>query len=679
MTQQGIAKFFGGKDIESTKKNAIVRKQVTVNVSDFDNMFKDVEIPSVDGINIPSDVLPVVTWKKGEPLPFELITKMMDELEPLTGKLEINDLLCKYFLAILLTTPKDIVPYVFLCLGQLRPNHEGVKLNIGQESIISALGDKKSIKEKLKKEGDLSKVAQQVKTQQKSMTAMFGKTAEAYTISGVYKEFLKMAAFTGANSDRNRTQTIQKLVTNCKPQEVKCIVRMLEGKLRIGAAAESFLMALGMAFRRREYLLGMIKNNPDSEDMKEYGHEFREIYYRYPIIDDILVEMLRGSFKNAKKACNIKVGIPSMPMLAKPAKKLDEIKRRLGTGKITGEYKYDGERAQIHKNRDGKVRIFSRSAEDSTAKFADIAGIITDNVKGDEYILDSEIVAFDPEKNVILPFQVLMNRPKKGSDAPSAIHVCVCAFDLLSYNGESLLDEPLEKRRGKLHEIVNVIPTKLQLATYKNADAIEELGDFFQEAIHERTEGLMVKTLAGRYECGKRAMSWAKLKKDYISKEVFTGGAAPEQPPDTIDVTVIGATYGQGKRTAQYGSFLVGVYNNVTGKIESLSFLGTGFSEEDLKEFYEKLNPLEQEKVPDNVTCKPLEQKPVFFEPKMVWEITVADIQKSPKYSACWGELGDVGLTIRFGRYFRTRTDKTWEQSTNTEQLLELYHQQFEK
>ncbi|EAY20603.1 hypothetical protein TVAG_162990 [Trichomonas vaginalis G3] len=679
MTQQGIAKFFGGKDIESTKKNAIVRKQVNVNISDFDNVFKDVEIPTVEGYNIPRDVVGYVAWNRGDPIPFTFITKMVDELEPLTGKLEINDLLCKYFLAILMTTPKDIVPFVFLCLGQLRPNHEGVKINIGQESIISALGDKKVVKEKLKKEGDLSKVAQQIRSTQKSMTSMFGKVNEAYTITGVYKEFLKMAGFQGANSDRNRTQTIQKLLTNCKPEEVKCIVRMLECKLRVGAAHESFLFALGMAFRRREYIMGMIKNNPDEEDLKDHGHLFREIYYRYPIIDEILVEFLRGSFKGAEKNINIKVGIPAMPMLAKPAKKLDEIKRRLGDGRITGEYKYDGERAQIHKNKEGKVRIFSRSAEDSTAKFADVADIITDNVKGEQYILDSEIVAYDPEKHVILPFQTLMNRPKKGTDTPSAIHVCVCAFDLLSYNGVSMLDEPLEKRRDKLHEIVTVVPTKLQLATYKNASKIEDLGDFFEEAVSNRTEGLMVKTLNGRYECGKRAMSWAKLKKDYISKEVFKGGVAEEIPPDTIDVVVIGATYGKGKRTSVYGAFLVGVYNNVTGKVESLCFVGTGFKEDDLKEFYEKLHPLEMEKCPDNVDCRPLDQDPVFFKPELVWEIQVADIQTTPTYSACWGELGEKGLTIRFGRYYRTRTDKTWEQSTSTEQLLELYHQQFEK
>ena len=160
---------------------------------------------------------------------------------------------------------------------------------------------------------------------------------------------------------------------------------------------------------------------------------------------------------------------------------------------------------------------------------------------------------------------------------------------------------------------------------------------------------------------------------------MFNGGEADDAaPPDTIDVVVIGATYGQGKRTNTYGSFLVSVYNQETGKFQSLAFVGTGFSDELLDSLYKELKPLELQSPPASVDCAPLTQKPIFFEPKLIWEISIADIQKSPKYKACWGELGDCGITIRFGRYFRTRDDKSPEQCTSSDQLLELYHAQFE-
>ena len=681
MKQKGLGSFFGIKDPESSKKNAIIKKVEKKSLqTDFDNLIKNIKIKDTSKFKIPSDVKDLITWKAGEPIPFASLAKELDEIEKLSGKLEIIDIASRYFLSVLLTTPQDIVPYVFLLTGTLRPNYEGVKLNIGDESIKSAIGvDKATIKQQLESLGDLALVAQKCKQKQKTMTSLFGKASEPFTVVSVYKEFLKIASFEGEKTAKQRQGIIQKLLTNAKPEEVKSLVRMLQCNLRVGAGQELFFTALGYAFKRMEYLSGITKHQPTDDELKEAGKAIRLIYYRYPLIDQILIHCIQGGIEEAEEQCNITVNIPSMPMLAKPAKTIAEIKRRLGDDEITGEYKYDGERAMIHKTKEGKIRIFSRSAEDSTDKFFDVANVVKDNVKGDTFILDSEIVAFDTQKNIILPFQTLIQRPKKGSEKEVTIQVCIFAFDLLYLNGEPLIEKPLIERRKKLHEIVNVVDKKLQLATYKNAKKIEELGDFFKEAVEHRTEGLMVKTLHGKYEPGKRSMLWGKMKKDYIKADVFNGGEADDAaPPDTMDVVVIGATLGQGKRTNTYGSFLVSVYDQESGKFQSLAFVGTGFSDELLEKLYKELKPGELKTPPKSVDCPPLTQNPVFFEPKMVWEITIADLQKTTKYKAAWGELGDCGITIRFGRYMRTRDDKAPEQCTSSEQLVEFYHGQFE-
>ena len=681
MKQTGIGKFFGGKDIESTKKNAIIKKAAKETLqSDFDALIKKIKISTEKDIKIPKDVQDLITWKPGESVPYSILAKEFDEIEGISGKNDIIELASRYFLAILLTTPQDIIPYVFLLTGSLRPNYEGIKLNIGDESIKAAIGaDKSTIKKQLEKLGDLALVAQNCKQTQKTMSSLLGMTAAAFTVVGIYKEFLKIASLEGEKTTKQKQGIIQKLLTNAKPQEVKSIVRMLQCKLRIGAGQELFFTALGYAFKRMEYITGVIKSQPSDDDLKEAGKKIRNIYNRYPLIDDILIHCIQGGIKEADECCDIKVGVPSMPMLAKPAKSIPEITKRLGDDELTAEYKYDGERAMIHKTSEGKIRIFSRNAEDSTDKFFDVADIVKDNVKGDTFILDSEIVAFDVEKKIILPFQVLIQRPKKGSEKAVTIQVCIFAFDLLYLNGESWIHKPLEERRNKLHEIVNVVDGKLNLATYQNAKKIEEFGDFFNEAVAHRTEGLMIKTLHGEYEPGKRSQHWGKMKKDYITSDVFNGGEATDAaPPDTIDVVVIGATIGQGKRTNTYGSYLVAVYDESSGKFQSLAFVGTGFSDELLESLYKELKPLERKNPAPNVDCPPLAQNPIFFEPKLVWEISFADIQKSPKYKACWGELGECGITVRFGRYFRTRDDKAPEQCTNTDQLIELYHAQFE-
>ena len=677
-----LSSMFGGKPKEiPNTKNAIIRGTIKAKISDLDSYLEEINLDFNKNIEIPNDISSLITWKSQENVPFSFVANILELVEKETERNLINEMFSKYFLAILCTTPLDIIPFIFLCMGILRPRHEGVKLNIGDEILIHSIAEasgssSNKIKQYLKENGDLGSVAQNCRSNQKTMTSMLGKISKPYSIKSVYATFLEISSLEGQNSQKQRGSKIQGLLMSAQPNEVKFLVRMLQGKLRIGASQPTFLIALGYAFRRIEYLQGKIKNQPDDEDLKKYGKIFKKLYNRYPILDKLIVEMINNSFEGALKNCDLAIGVPVIPMLAKPAKSIAEISKRLGDGPITGEYKYDGERAQIHKHPNGKISIYSRSAEDSTAKFADISDIILQNFKGNDFILDSEIVAFNTEKNIILPFQVLMNRPKKGSDEIPTIQVCIFLFDLLYYNGESLISKPFIERRKLLHQNCIIVENKLYTAKFIDKP-LDQLQEFFQESIENRTEGLMIKTLNGEYEPGKRSQLWAKLKKDYIKD---FGSDSNTAPPDTIDVVVIGAILGQGKRTNVYGSFLISIFNPEIKKFQALTFLGSGFSEQQLKDFYEQLHPLELNEPSNEVDLGSINDEIIHFEPKLVWEVTIADILISPNYPAAYGLLGEEsGLSIRFGRYFRTRDDKTNYQCTSADQLIDMYHSQFDK
>lgn len=670
--------MFGGKAKEDKKKNANVRGVVKARVEDLDkDLPKSVleELLKIN-LNIPKNIKDIITWESGSDVPFSFVRELLNESEKISGKIEKNNLFCRYFLAVLCSTPKDIIPLAFLILGYLRPKHEGVKMNVADElikkSILSVFGiSKERVQELLKETGDLSQICDSLKLTQQSLIK---KEEKQITIRSVYKVFCDIANKEGDGSTKFRLDLISKLLSEAKQTERKYIVRMIQDKLRTGAAQETYLHAMGMAFKEYEFVSGKINKKPDDDELNVAGKQFRKLFNKHPIIDHLLSEYIIGGYENAYEKCTLQIMVPVVPMLAKPSKSISEITRRLGSGRLTGEYKYDGERAQIHKNLDGKISIYSRNCDDSTAKFADISQIISTNFEGDTFIIDSEIVAINTERGEILPFQVLSNRSKKGNDGESKIQVCIFVFDLLYHNGRSLIDTPLKNRRELMQKYITTVPNRLETAVFRDSDNLEELEDFFKEAIRNKTEGLMLKNLESVYEPGKRSQLWAKLKKDYV-KSFKEGDSAA--PPDSIDVVVIGATYGEGKRTNTYGSFLVALRNETTGKYEALTFVGTGFSEEDLENYYKELHPLERNKCPPDVYTLPLKKKPIFFEPKIVWEITYADIQKSPEYVCGSYEFGtETGISVRFCRYLRRRPDKDPENCTTSQQLIELYYDQ---
>jgi len=359
------------------------------------------------------------------------------------------------------------------------------------------------------------------------------------------------------------------------------------------------------------------------------------------------------------------------PMLAKATNGVTEVLDKFQDQQFTCEYKYDGERAQVHVLDDGSVRIYSRNSENNTGKYPDIVSRMKTALKPGvkSIVIDAEAVAWDVEKKKILPFQVLSTRKRKDVDVGKIdVQVCLFVFDCLFLNGRSLLREPMEERRVALYDSLECCDGQVQFATAKTSRDVEELQRFLDEAVDGCTEGLIVKTMRDTYEPSKRSSHWLKLKKDYL-----------EGVGDTIDVVPIGAWHGKGKRTGVFGAYLLAIYDPDSESYQTISKIGTGFSEERLAELSETLAPhiIPEPRRYFSWTDNPSLKPDVWFDAAVVWEVKAADLSISPVHKAASGLVDpSKGISIRFPRLVRVRDDKSPEDATNAEQIADMFRAQ---
>ncbi|XP_064960894.1 DNA ligase 1 isoform X2 [Musa acuminata AAA Group] len=462
------------------------------------------------------------TWKDGEPVPFLFLARALELISNESGRIAITEIICNVFRTVIATTPGDLLATVYLSANRIAAPHEGIELGIGDASLVKALAEaygrkEEQVKKQLKELGDLGLVAKASRSSQKVMFK-----PQPLTIAKVFDTFRAIAKESGKDSQdkkRNHIKGLLVAATECEPQY---LVRLLQSKMRIGLAEKTVLVALGQAAIYSE-----TNQNPRSQtqsDLEEAAKIIKQVYSVLPIYDKIVPELLRVGVWKLPEACNFSLGVPVGPMLAKPTKAVSEILDKFQGMEFTCEYKYDGERAQIHYMEDGSVEIYSRNAERNTGKYPDVVGSVSRFKKPavKSFVLDCEIVAYDREKQRILPFQILSTRARKGvilSDIKVA--VCTFAFDILYVNGQPLLQEQLKVRREHLYGSFEEVPGVFQFATAITSDDLEEIQKFLDTAVNTSCEGLIIKTLDkdATYEPSKRSNNWLKLKKDYMERQ----------------------------------------------------------------------------------------------------------------------------------------------------------------
>ncbi|KAN0044790.1 hypothetical protein ACTA71_006313 [Dictyostelium dimigraforme] len=624
-------------------------------------------------------------WKKGEPVPYMVLAKTFEMMESTSSRLIIIEHLTNLFRSVMLLSPKDLVMVIYLSINKIGPSYQSKELGIGEHVLIKSLAESTGrsvdvIKQELTVVGDLGIIAQNSRSTQ----TLMGKPTPL-TIQSVFKTFQQIADLSGTGGQQKKKDLIKKLLVSCKDCETLYIIRSLQGKLRIGLAERSVLMALAKSVfvtppidiknGNGQQILDIRKQMKHEEFEERYQKVVSKVtraYSQLPNYDLFVPHLIAvNGIDNILSTCSLKVGIPVKPMLAQPTTGISQMLDRFSDMEFTCEFKYDGERAQIHRLPDGTTHIYTRNLEDYTQKYPDIVAnvnkFIGPNVKS--FILDCEAVAFDATTKKILSFQVLSTRARKSVQLSQIkVPVCVFAFDLLYLNGQSLIDEPLIKRREYLVENFITSEGVFSFAKYSNISDVDDIQSYLEEAVEGNCEGLMVKTLKEKsiYEPSRRSYNWLKIKKDYM-----------QGMTDSLDLVPIGAWYGKGKRTGTYGAYLLACYDENNEEFQTLCKIGTGFSDERLTTFTNELKPhlINQPRNQFNISdsIKP----DVWFSPSCVWEVLAADLSISPVHTAASGILDpNKGIALRFPRFIRIRPDKSPEDATSSEQVVNMYQNQ---
>lgn len=654
---------------------------------------KDICAPSATLFKLSS----TISWKPGKPVPYKYLAEAFEKVEAINGRLAIQAILTDVFNVVIDKTPEDLVPLIYLSINKLAPSHEGLELGIGESILLKGLAvvtgrSIENLKSMYDEQGDLGDVAASTRATQKTMFP-----PPPLTVRKVFSEFRAIAQMAGRNTQEQKKSRIVKLLVAASRLEAKYIVRALLGKLRIHLADKTVIasLAAAMVMKDSKHSAGLLLNADGTKkkklsqaeetieaNIKDAANILQNVHSQLPVWDKLVPEILRLGAVNddLKGVCKLTPGVPVYPMLAKPTKSVSEVLDRFADTEFTCEFKYDGERAQVHRLEDGAVKIYSRNSENLTPKYPDFVSTLPlslkEEFKNSSFILDGESVAYDTVNKKILPFQVLQGRKRKDvNEASITVKTCFFAFDILFFNGQSLIHESLKDRRKLMSSRFQEKQGVFMFAKGHDSRETEEIMDLLNDSIKAGCEGLMVKALVGSnstYEPANRTQNWLKVKKDYL-----------EGCGDTLDLVPIGGYIGRGKRTGSFGAFLLACYDSESEEYQSICKIGTGFSDADLDEFGKHYNDKEQSRILDSPKSyyRIPESKNLipdkWFEPCQVWEVLCADLSISPQHKAALGLVDETkGIALRFPRFLRLRDDKSVEEATTSEQVAEFYRNQ---
>jgi len=566
-------------------------------------------------------------------------------MENTTKRLELTQHLVDLFKI----TPADIIPkVVYLLQGKLRPDHEGVEIGIAEKIAIKSLSKSsgisiKKIEDEYKDTGDFGQVASKI-LEQKTQTTFL---SQNITVERVYDTLYKIAELKGARSQDMKMKYISSLLNDATPTEGGFIAKIITSNLRLGIADYTILDALSVAYT------GSKENRPALE-------------HAYNVCSDLgkVSQSVAEKGLDSLKDFQVTIFSPIRPMLAERVKSPQEAHEKMGS-EFASEYKLDGERVQVHRQGE-KIVLYSRSLENITSYYPDIVENIGKSLKADEIILEAEVVAINDDTGEFLPFQELMHRRRKYkiAQAVQEYPITVNFFDILLVDKKSCLEVPYAERRKLLEKNVTEDSfAKIMPMVLVKTDG--EVEDSLENAINSGCEGIMLKQLDSPYRAGARANNWLKLKREYRN-----------ELGDSLDLVVVGAFYGRGRRTGRYGALLLSAYDDKIDEFPSICKVGTGFTDESLDQFYQILS--------DKITVKkdPRIQSgleaDVWFEPEIVIEIVASEITLSPIHKVAMDKIRKgSGLALRFPKFTgKIRFEKTSENATNIDEIETLYNSQ---
>ena len=582
---------------------------------------------------------------------YSRIVETYAKIEATTKRLEITRLLVE----LIDDTPQSIIDrVVYLTQGKLYPDFLGIELGVAEKLLFRALATvtgQAEVKVTIlyKKLGDLGTVAEQL-LKEKTQVSF---ESEALTVEQVYDAFDTVAHEAGQGSTNSKLRHLTSLLGKASPIEAKYITRMALGRLRLGVADMTILDALAIS------LGGGKESKPILERAYNRSSDLGYVARTLATEGMKVIEFLK-----------VTVGRPIRPMLAE---RLSEAKAILAkmNGECAAEYKYDGLRIQAHLSPKGTT-LFSRRLENITGQFPDVQQLLKNNLEETELILEGEAVPVDSATGELLPFQLISQRRGRKYDLEKTIRdipVAFFPFDLLYADTIDYTDQPYLKRRERLRKLIPK-SERLDLSQQKICNDPVQLDEFMQEAVADGCEGLMIKSIGpdSTYTAGARGWTWIKYKRDYKS-----------EMQDSVDLAIVGAFAGRGRRGGTYGALLLAAYDKSNDVFRTVCKCGSGFTDEDLDKLPRLLERHRVDHRHSRVDSKI--EADVWLVPALILEIVGAEITLSPIHTCGMNSIRPgAGLAVRFPRFTgKYREDKSAEDCTTTDEIVEMYRAQLKK
>ncbi len=577
---------------------------------------------------------------------FRELAGFYQQLESVSSRLEMIRIMSEMFRRL---EYEEVDKVVYMVQGLLAPQFEGVEFGLAskmaEEAIAIATGFTKGEVDKLyKKLGDLGLTAEKLSYESK-LKRMRSST---YTAVMVYDSMMKIAKTSGPGSKELKVKGLANLLAGSTPLECRYLIRYPLGQLRLGAGEYTVLEALSLSTTGSRSLKPVLEN-------------------AYNLCGDLgyVAKVLFKNGENGVKGIKITPFMPIRPALAERLPTAEQILEKMG-GECAVDQKYDGFRCQVHK-RGNEVKIYSRNLEETTSMFPDIVKEVIRSVTADSVIFEGEALAFNEKTEEFMSFQETIQRKRKHgiSEMAESMPLHLMLFDLL-YCGVDYTSKPYSERRKKLSEIISEKSETIKLSRMEIVKSAEELSQFFDESIGEGLEGIVAKNLSAPYVAGARGFSWIKMKRSYKG-----------ELSDTLDLVILGYYLGRGSRAEfLFGGLLCGVYNKDKDIFETISRIGTGFTEEWMKELRDKLNRIRLKGKPMRVVS--IIEPDFWVEPKYVVTVRADEITRSPMHT-CGKHGNGSGYALRFPRIIGEepiRKDKNAEEASSTKEIIEMFKQQ---
>lgn len=580
---------------------------------------------------------------------YSSLVELYEQLESTTKRLEKTRVLSLF----LRKVPEDDLDSIALLLqGRIFPAHDENTIGVAARLVLKAISvatgiDQAKVEKEWKKTGDLGVTAEHLTTGKKQRTLV----SSHLTVRKVFDNLRKLASIEGEGAVDKKMQLIAELLTSAEPKEAKYIIRTVLEDLRVGVGDGTLRDAIVWAFFESETKLHYDEKEKTitPENREEYNKLVAAVQKAYDVTADfgtVARDAKTKGLKGIEKA-DITIGKPLKVMLFQKADDLKDAFERVGKPAAL-EYKYDGFRLQVHK-KSGVIKLFTRRLDEVTKQFPDVVEAVAKNVKGDNFILDGEAVGFDPKTKKYLSFQGISQRIKRKYDIKEIAEkfpVELNVFDLMAHNGENVMDKPFIERRKLIEKIVSSTPSKIVVAKHLITGDLKEAQKFYDESLARGEEGIMAKNLEGIYKPGSRVGFGVKVKPTM----------------ETLDLVIVGAEWGEGKRSAWLSSFTLACQDD-DGKLLEIGKVGTGIKELEQEEGGGvTFDELTKELKPSIIDEK---GKEVKVKPKLVIEVAFEEIQKSPTYSS--------GYALRFPRLIRLREDKSKDDVSTITQVEKAY------